>query len=236
MELLGTVPDLPRWVEARGMLLSGRGHIVETGLSDPPTVIAAPSVLLAVVLRWDQPEPLTRALRVVPREFSIVGPVEAEAAVSSVLPHRSRERATLFHLPAAAARGLAPAPEARLLRPEEYGQLDNLPPILRGELRDACTYSPIATAFADDRPVAFSYSGWETERHWDVSIDTLDSHRRRGYGAAASTCLIQHFAARDKTAVWGSVDSNPASAALAHKLGFTAVDHLMVLYPDDGHY
>ena len=82
VELLASVPDLPRWVEARGMLLSGRGAVVETGLLDPPTVVASPAVMLAVVLRWDQPETLTRALRQVPREFSIVGPADAEEAVS----------------------------------------------------------------------------------------------------------------------------------------------------------
>ena len=235
MELLASVPDLPRWVEARGMLLSGRGAVVETGLLDPPTVVASAAVMLAVVLRWDQPETLTRALRQVPREFSIVGPADAEEAVSRALPNRPHEGATLFELSADAARALPVPSAARLLRPEEYRQLDNLPPILRGELRDACAYSPIATAFADERPVAFCYSGWETERHWDLSIDTLDPFRRRGLAAAASTCLIHHFAGQGKTAVWGSVDSNSASTGLARKLGFVAVDRLMVLYPDDAH-
>jgi len=235
VELLATVPDLPRWVEARGMLLTGRGSIVETGLLDPPAIVAAASSMLAVVLRWDQPDTLARALRNVPREFSIVGPVEAHDAVRRVLQRRANEEATLFHLPAEEAARLAASDCARLLRADEYRHLDNLPPILRGELRDACHHSPIAIAQADERPVSFCYSGWETEKHWDVSIDTLDSYRLRGLGAAACTCLIHHFAALGKTAVWGSVDSNPASTALARKLGFTAVDRLMVFYPDDGH-
>ena len=217
------------------MLLTGRGSIVETGLLDAPTVVASASTMLAVVLRWDQPDTLTRALRNVPREFSIVGPAEAVDAVRRALPRRANEEATLFHLPAERAARLSEAPAARLLRTDEYRQLDNLPPILRGELRDARHHSPIAIAEADNRPVSFCYSGWETEKHWDLSIDTLDSHRQRGHGAAACTCLIQHFAALGKTAVWGSVDSNPASTALASKLGFTAVDRLMVFYPDDGH-
>ncbi len=235
MELLATVPDLPRWVEARGMLLTGRGTIVETGLLDPPTVVASAATMLAVVLRWDQPDTLARALRNVPREFSIVGPAEALQAVSRALPRRANEEATLFHLPAEDAAHLSGSATARLLRTEGYRALDNLPPILRGELRDACHHSPIAIAEADARPVSFCYSGWETEKHWDVSIDTLDSYRLRGHGAAACTCLIQHFAALGKTAVWGSVDSNPASTALARKLGFVPVDRLMVFYPDDGH-
>ena len=217
------------------MLLTGRGSIVETGLLDPPTIVAAPSTMLAVVLRWDQPDPLARALRNVPNEFSIVGPADGRAAVQRVLPRRASEEATLFHLPAKEAAQLAPSACARLLRTDEHRQLDNLPPILRGELRDACHHSPIAIAIADERPVSFCYSGWETEGHWDVSIDTLDSYRLRGLGAAACTCLLRHFAALGKTAVWGSVDSNTASTALARSLGFIPVDRLMVFYPDDGH-
>lgn len=235
MEILISLPDLPRWVEARGMLLSGRGCLVECPAPDPPTILSAPSVLLAVVVRWDAPEALARALTRIPREFSIVGPAEAESAVAAIVPKRTREPAILFHLPPADALRLPGDPRARLLRPDEYRGLDNLPPILRGELRDACNYSPIASAFAEERPVSFCYSGWETETHWDVSIDTLEGYRRQGLGMAACVCLLHHFAQCGKTAVWGSVESNPESASLARKLGFTEVDRLMVVYPDDAH-
>ena len=217
------------------MLLSGRGRLVESLSSDPPTLMAAPSVLLAVVVRWDDPDALARALAQVPREFSIVGPAEAESSLAAIVPRRTREPATLFHLPPDVALGLSCDSRARLLRPDEYQELDNLPPILRGELRDACQYSPIASAFSGDRPVSFCYSGWETETHWDVSIDTLEGYRRRGLAMAACTCLFHHFAKSGKTAVWGSVESNPESANLARKLGFTPVDRLMVVYPDDAH-
>ena len=218
------------------MLSSGRGSIVEAPPPDPPTVIAAPSVMLAVAFRWDCRDALFRALQRVPREFSIVAPVEAESVLATALPRREREPATLFQLPATeAGRLTAPDVVARLLNEREYGQLDNLPPILRGELREACRYSPIASAFADDRPVSFCYSGWETESHWDLSIDTLETYRRRGLGMAACICLIRHFAQQGKTAVWGSLESNPASEALAYKLGFTPVDRLLVAYPDRAH-
>ena len=212
-----------------------RGAIVERDDPDPPSVLSSPAVLLAVVVRWDRPDVLARAIHRVPREFSIVGPAEAADAIAGIVPRRDREHAVLYHLPPAMARRLPASPIARLLRDDEYRQLDNLPPILRGELRDACNYSPIAAAFVDDRPVSFCYSGWETETHWDVSIDTLDGYRRRGLATAASTCLLHHFANAGKTAVWGAVDSNTESGALARKLGFTPVDELMVVYPDDGH-
>ena len=147
MELLASVPDLPRWVEARGMLLSGRGAIVETGLLDPPTVVASAAVMLAVVLRWDQPETLTRALRQVPREFSIVGPAEAERRRQSrAAQPRLVSVRRCFTCPPSAARASRRCRQRRACcAPTSICQLDNLPPILRGELRDACAYSPIAT-------------------------------------------------------------------------------------------
>jgi hypothetical protein len=235
--LLDALPDLPRWVEARGMLLSGRGSLVEADPPDPPTMVSSPSVMLAVVIRWDQPAAIERALRHVPREFSIVAPATAEPVLADLLPRRDRECATLFHLPPSDVGRLPPHDQhtARLLRPDEYRTLENLPPLLRGELLDACKYSPIASSFADGRPVSFCYSGWETDAHWDVSIDTLETYRRRGLGLAATACLIRHFGNAGKTAVWGAADSNPASTLLARKLGFTAVDRLLVVYPDDAH-
>jgi hypothetical protein len=217
------------------MLTSGRGTIVEAPLSDPPTVVSAPSVMLAVAFRWDCRDALVRALRRIPGEFSIIAPVEAETVVAEALPRRERELAVLFHLPPLEGMRLPSTPNARLLDTHEFAHFDNLPPILRGELHEACRYSPIASAFDDDRPVSFCYAAWETESHWDVSIDTLETHRRRGFGAAACRCLIRHYASRGKTAVWGSLQSNPASASLAYKLGFTAVDRLVVAHPDRGH-
>ena len=236
MDVLNGLPDLPRWVEARGMLLSGRGHIVRGANGDPPMIVSSPTVLLAVVMRWDDRDGLARAFAEVPREFSVVAPEEAAEALAPLAKARAREGATLFQLPPVAADALpTPSVSARLLRREEYHHLENLPPILRGELRDATSYSPIASAFVEDRPVAFCYAGWETDAHWDVSIDTLNGYRRQGLATAAATCLMKHMAAKGKTAVWGSVESNVASYGLARKLGLQEVDRLTVLYPDSAH-
>ena len=216
------------------MLLSGRGASSKPGCSIRRPSSAAASVMLAVVLRWDRPGPLARALRKVPREFSIVGPpTPRRRSVARCRGRRTRARRCFSCQPTAAARLSPSAVAPRLLRPDEYRQLDNLPPILRGELRDACAYSPIATRVRRRPAGAFCYSGWETETPLGPQHRHARSYRRRGLGAAACTCLIRHFAALGKTAVWGSVDSNSAPA-LARKLGFTAVDRLMVFYPDDG--
>ena len=159
---------------------------------------------------------------------SLGRPRPKRPSLAAIVPRRSREHADLFHLPPARALRLAPDPCARLLRADEYRQLDNLPPILRGELRDACHYSPIASAFVEDRPVSFCYSGWETETHWDVSIDTLEelspawARRRR-----RAICLHPPLREGGKDGGVGML-SNPTrnQRALARKLGFTPVDRL----------
>ena len=84
---------------------------------------------------------------------------------------------------------------------------------------------------ASSHPIIIGHRGASGHR----PEHTLESYRRRGFGAAACICLIEHFARLGKTAVWGSLDSNPASSALAYRLGFTPVDQLMVAYPDDAH-
>jgi predicted GNAT family acetyltransferase len=87
----------------------------------------------------------------------------------------------------------------------------------------------IVAAFDDTLPVAFAYVASETEALWDVSIETIESHRRRGYAAAAVVSLMHLMKQRGKTAVWGALASNSGSKALARWLGFVEVDTLWVL-------
>ncbi len=230
MDILTTLPDIPRWVEARGMLLTGRGTIIPPEAGDPVTMVKAADTSLAVVIRWDDAAALARAMRAVPPGFSVIAPAEAEAALAAAAPGRSCESATLFALtPDQARPERLPDLEAdtRLLREDELRLLDRLPPVLRGELHHARSFSPIAVAFVDAQPVAFCYAGWETETLWDVSIDVLDGFRRRGLGWAACACLIRVYAILGKTSVWGARASNVASVTLAQKLGFEPVDQLI---------
>jgi GNAT superfamily N-acetyltransferase len=235
VDLLTRLPDVPRWVEARGMLASGRGHVIgSTG--DSGAVVAAADAALAIVVDWMDPARLSRAVAEVPREFTIVAPAEAWSTLEALVHSRPAEGATLFTLPTSANATLpAPDPRARLLRPEEGGLLDALPPELRGELGQAFLLTAIAATFVGGHPVAFCYAGWETKTLWDVSIDTLPAWRRQGLAQAAVRALVPHHAARGKSPVWGAADSNVASAALARKLGFEPVDRLLLIYPDDAH-
>ena len=83
----------------------------------------------------------------------------------------------------------------------------------------------IAASFDDDRPVAFCYAD-ETEGLWDISIDTLESHRRQGHAARCVAYMIDHMRRRGKVPVWAAEETNLPSLRLAAKLGFVPVDEL----------
>ena len=78
----------------------------------------------------------------------------------------------------------------------------------------------MAAVWADGRPVSFCYPVWQTETRWDVSIDTLAPYRGRGLGARAARTLIRHMRGIGRAPVWGALESNAASRALAARLGF----------------
>ena len=73
----------------------------------------------------------------------------------------------------------------------------------------------------------------ETEGLWDISIDTLVGHRRRGHAARCAAFMIRHMReTAGKEPVWGALETNTASMNLAASLGFVVVDRFSVLEPD----
>ena len=218
------VPDLPRWVETRGLLLREGSSVIENPTHRGFVVWSEDAGLGSVV---GEPEPGALALAAdrVPELLAFAGDVER---VRSLLPGFAVERATLYAAPEDLP---PPSPHpCRELDPSEIASLDHLPADLRSELTAAANAgAPLVAAFDGALPVAFAYAAWETETLWDVSIDTIESHRRQGYAAAAALHLMRAMKEWGKSAVWGAAESNPASANLARRLGFVEVDQLWVL-------
>jgi GNAT superfamily N-acetyltransferase len=133
-------------------------------------------------------------------------------------------------------------PATCVFRRANAPRLDHVPEPLRGELRDAldgrttarfvdgsfpratiatgAVDVPMAAAWAGSVPVAFCYPVWQTERWWDLSIDTLDAYRRQGYAQRAARALIRYMRGTGRAPVWGALERNTASRALAARLGF----------------
>ena len=243
-ELAAHIPDIPRWVETRGALLSGRARLIGPASGDPVTAVV-------VHEDWELGSVLGRPAQSAIREVAasateILAIPENYKHVAAALPHWIGELATIHALPAQeamipgtpAAGGESPTRTlassridgtVRLLVPGELDSLTHLPDDLRDELTDALRSGALVfTALADGLPVAFCYAGAVTQSWWDISVDTVESHRRRGFASLCVAAAIRHFEKEGKRPVWGSYESNFASRRLAERLGFEAVDTLVV--------
>jgi GNAT superfamily N-acetyltransferase len=232
--LLSIVPDEPKWVELRGMLLSGQCEI--DGLEDAERLSfvarhaetdlvfvygrLALDVVRQIVARQSTPE----AVLCLP---------EDRGHVAGALTEWRSELATIYRLTDGEHLHQVPAGAVRLLTPSEIEATDHMPAELKEELIEAAMYSPVAAACVEQLPVSFCYAGSRTESLWDISIDTLARYRNRGYAALCVAFLIEHFRHQGLAPVWGAWESNVPSMKLAAKLGFTPVDQLVVFETSD---
>ena len=172
--------------------------MIREALSDIPDAGADPTALWAAVV----PEGFTR---------------EVKAALSDWKP----DEADTFREPAAGLPRVLQTPETvRWMQPEEETLLSGLPTSLVSELVEALNRSEVAAAWVDGLPVAFCSIACESERLWDISINTVAEYRRRGLAAECVTWMAEAMRQRGKRAVWGAHSENEASRGLAAKLGF----------------
>lgn len=118
------------------------------------------------------------------------------------------------------ARGLD-APPATLLSPRD--SVDAFPDEIVREVEEARGAFPVGVTMAGAEVVSVCYPVLTTERYWDISIETLPAYRREGRAAAAFLRLEREMRPTGLEPVWGAVESNEASLALAAKLGFERV-------------
>jgi RimJ/RimL family protein N-acetyltransferase len=237
--LAALLPDVPRFVETRGMLLGGNCEVLglEEGVASPSFVVRDGEEDLVCVVGYPAHEAVAEALARSGNASAVIAMPENVSRVAQAVPGRE-PRPAILHLLGEAER-LPGATESELVRllsgPEE---LRLLPPGLRAELRAELERAlrrgaVTVAAFVGDVPVSFCYVASETEGLWDVSIDTLEEHRRQGHAAQCAASLIRHMRnAAGKEPVWGAVELNVASMDLAAKLGFVPVDRIFVFEPD----
>ena len=215
-------------METRHLLASETARIaVDADAPLPSFVVADPRGDLASVVGTPAPELIrSHAGRVggvlaYPDNVEHVRRVLVDHAVDAVHVHVLRHP---LQVP-------APDGDARLIRPRRRGDLTGVPAELAEELLEVAAEGiPIGAALADRRAVAFCYPAARSERWWDISIDTLQSHRRQGFARTAVLFMIRHMAqTTGLDAVWCSAHGNPASTALALRLGFIEVDRIRLL-------
>lgn len=225
-EIAHRLPDIPRWVEVRDLLFAEEGELL--GFEDrvPPTfVLRSSEDEVAYVVGEPSAEAIIAATMNLTSEAIVIVTPENAAHTRLCLPEWVKERIFVYSLKDTEP---LPYPEQVAVRLVQRDMLKRakLPSNLREELLDAADYSPMAAVFIEDKPVSFCYAASQTESWWDVSIDTLASHRRQGYAGVCFAYLARHMQTLGKAVVWQSLESNPASWQLALKLGLTPVDEL----------
>jgi gamma-glutamylcyclotransferase (GGCT)/AIG2-like uncharacterized protein YtfP len=225
---LRAIPDIPRWVETRDLLAWSGSTAIEAPDGAGLVVWSADDGLGSAV---GEP-PLGALLRAAAGCEELLAFPDNVHRVRALLPDHHAERATIFRGP----EGSPPEPEHpwRVIPAGDAEVLAAVPEPLRTELLDALADRTTMVATLDGTaPVAFAYVASETEGQWDLSIDTLASHRRRGFATSAVRALLRAMEGSGKAPVWGAVDSNVASLRMAERMGFRLVDELWVLSRTD---
>lgn len=247
--LADLLPDEPRFVDLRGLLLSGRCE-VQCG-DDPGRGFLARSHDFPFGAVFGRPETetvrcavagahaaaTTRAGEGSDEEWHLLAQPESVEAVREALPDWGTRGVMIHRYEGPWPPSPAAPPSGVDVRLAPNGSaaagldLSHLPHALRRELTlEYVVRRPMAAALVDGRPVAFCYAPFVTPSLWDVAVDTLEPHRRRGLAAVCFRTLAVHLAADGKRPVWGALESNTASMALAAKLGFVADTRLTSIF------
>ena len=218
-EVHASLPDIGRWIETRGMLADDDCPIFADDWREGFVVVDEE---LASIIGRPSRAKILEALSAEVEEVLIFPENRelAEQALPSwffdhVLQHRLPPD---FELP-------APQHECRHISRDELDAMTHLSEELHEELVDAMERPrDLSTVFVDGLAVAFCYATYFSETIWDVSIDTIPSHRRQGCAQSAFLHRAQEMSKRGMRPIWCAAETNPASWRLAHKIGFEHED------------
>jgi len=230
--LASALPDLPRWVETRGMLRSGRCEIVGAAGPGPGDfLLRGTDFGLFCVAGEPDLEPLADSLMRSAGRAVLCLPGEAGRVAAAVPPRWNPARVIVHSLDGGALSAPSES-SAVMLSPRDAASLGHVPEPLREEIEAALGFAHVAAVLEGGLPISFAYASYETETLWDLSIDTLEGHRGRGLARACCEFLVAHMSRHGKEPVWGALESNVASLRLAARLGFAPVDELVVFEPE----
>lgn len=232
--LAATIPDEPRWIDLRGLLLSGRCDLWVA--ADPEVGFIAASWDFPFAALYGDPGAELTARAVSESRAAFSGPYpktdwqllaspDSRPLIATALPGWRRQGIVLHRWADPPAQASVPSGfVVRVLGDGHHETgltFDHVPETTARELTlDRVSRLPMAVAITESLPVAFCYAAFTTGRLWDVAIDTLRPFRRRGLATACFGALAAHMAERGKAPAWGAMEDNEASLRLAGKLGF----------------
>ena len=213
---LASIPDTPATVEMRALCLAPDAIVQPCGEG---LFVTTPERATAGVWGDADPAAVVATIGTLRFEGELLVAEESAALAARLREGWRIERAAIFTGGGAGQATPAPREALRVGRVSPQGPLPELPDSLADELDAARRATPVFVAWDGQAPASFAYVAWETERHGDLSVDTLGPWRRRGCARAAAQAAIDELAARGKIPVWGAIASNAASLALARALG-----------------
>jgi hypothetical protein len=217
-----SLPDEPLWVETRD-LLECHGSNCEG--DSKAFVVWSPVDDLGVIVGGAPKEVVCRAATECSELLAFSDNIQV---IRQLLPDWVVVNATVLSAPGNLVQ--TETHPSGILSQVDIERERDLGTTLRGELLDALADGKQVYAALDgSHPVSFAYAASETETLFDISIDTLPSHRRRGFAQSAVRRLTKEMRGIGKSPVWGAAEDNPASLSLALGLGFSKVGSVFVV-------
>jgi RimJ/RimL family protein N-acetyltransferase len=220
------LPDIPRLLEVRSYLFSDECEVL--GYAEQPTpsfVLRIAEENLAYIVGEPADSVIINAISGFGTEGTIITPQDQFARLAPLLPDWKAERIFVYTLQDTQHLPDDEQMNVRFLDANDLVGTDIDPELLE-ELEDALGYTTIAAVYVAGRPVSFCYASSQTETLWDVGIDTVPEHQRKGYAGLCFSFMARYMQEKGKTTVWQALESNPPSWLLAESLGFTKVDEL----------
>ena len=212
-ELLAAVPDEPGWVDTRGVLLERPELFGDL----EGWVALRPDRRLLIAAGDPSPRVILAARAAAHSDAEAVATGRAISRLESAWDVRAT-RAIIHEVGLHGLSIPADLPEATLLAPG--APLDHLHAEWQREIGDLLGRRPIGVVLEGDLPVSVCLPTLVTEKYWDVSIETVEGYRCAGRAAATFLRVEREMRSAGLEPVWGAAQTNPASLALAVKLGF----------------
>ena len=118
--LAGSLPDIPRWVETRGLLLSGRGRVIP---SPGGFLVKAVDGPLVCSIGRPDPEAFQEAVADPAPDLRVLAPLEEAEHLARALPGWRELTATIHLLSPGRRPAVDPAADIRLLQDESLLEL-----------------------------------------------------------------------------------------------------------------
>ncbi|MEX0683229.1 MAG: GNAT family N-acetyltransferase [Dehalococcoidia bacterium] len=231
--LLAVLPDIPRWMETRAVLMCDDCEL-DVVSEEPPVFVVGDPLMQMVSVVGEPPSELIRKAVARIGECNVLAQEDNRRHVEAALSGWLSTTARLLLQADESAMQAVPPGDVRILTGTILDGIPGVPGDLRDELQRLLLRWPAVVAYTEEgEAAAFCAAGSPTEGLWDIGIDTLEPYRRQGYAAQAVRFLVDLMWERRKRPVWGALETNAASLALAAKLGFRPVDTMVVFEQPD---